>query len=377
MGFFEGLNNLAGSKGYSAPDQVVQPIEKIGLGHVLSVVTSIDDRDFDPTENINIGTIYFRDVFAKGGEHSFDETKKQLFAAPIDRSSYKLPIPGEQVIIYRARASKLDGPDETSFLFYGSIVNMSPNITSNPAPFVGATPLNIASSLFGGTSLSSTFNELGSRFDKKTKNLIAFKDTSGKPIVHKQLLPNEGDFILQGRFGGSIRFTGTPMDDQIKDQIWAEGKVGTVGDPITILRVSGTTADRKKVGTESYEVEDINADPTSIYLTTTQQVGLDLAIPEKGEKIHPLASWAYTYGIDPLDSEYGGAGGAQDGEESRNGTDQKASKDVNKEDSFEPSNASGVDELPSPPPATNDPNDPLNAIVEITPENFENPPTDN
>jgi hypothetical protein len=377
MGFFDGINDFVQSKGIKGDPIVVQPIEKVGLGHVLSVVTSFSDKDFKPLDNINIGTIFFRDAFAKGGEQSLlEKEQNKKFAAPLDRNNYKLPIPGEQVIIYRARSSKLDGPDDTSFMFYGSVVNMSSNITSNAAPYVGVTPTNLASQVLGG-GLGKTFSELDNRFDKRTKNLIAFKDTSGKPIVHKQLLPNEGDFILQGRFGGSIRFTGTPMDDQIKDQIWAEGKVGTVGDPITILRVSGTTVDRKKVGTESYEVEDINADPTSIYLTTTQQVGLDLAIPEKGEKIHPLASWAYTYGIDPLDSEYGGAGGAQDGEESRNGTDQRASKDVNNENSFEPSNASGVDELPSPPPATNDPNDPLNAIVEITPENFENPPTDN
>ena len=334
MGFFDGINDFVQNKGIKGDPIVVQPIEKIGLGHVLSVVTSFSDKNFKPLDNINIGTIFFRDAFAKGGEYSFLETKQNKFAAPLDRNNYKLPIPGEQVVIYRARSSKLDGPDDTSFLFYGSVVNMSSNITSNPAPYVGSTPTDLASKLFGG-GLSKTFSELDNRFDKKTKNLIAFKDTDGKPVVHKQLLPNEGDFILQGRFGGSIRFTGTPMDNQIKSQVWAEGKVGRVGDPITILRVSGETADKKKIATDSYEVENINNDPASIYLTTTQQVGLDLAIPDKGDKIHPLASWAYTYGIEPMDVAYENtSAGVKDGEDSRSGNDKKADKQVSKKEDY-------------------------------------------
>jgi hypothetical protein len=360
MGFFDGINDFVQSKGIKGDPIVVQPIEKVGLGHVLSVVTSFSDKDFKPLDNINIGTIFFRDAFAKGGEQSLlEKEQNKKFAAPLDRNNYKLPIPGEQVIIYRARSSKLDGPDDTSFMFYGSVVNMSSNITSNAAPYVGVTPTNLASQVLGG-GLGKTFSELDNRFDKRTKNLIAFKDTDGKPVVHRQLLPNEGDFILQGRFGGSIRFTGTPMDNQIKNQLWAEGKVGRVGDPITILRVNGEVADKTRIPTDSYEVENINTDPASIYLTTTQQVGLDLAVPDKGDKIHPLASWAYTYGIEPINAAYENTSAAvKDGEDSRSGDDKKADKQVGKKDEYvtdssNPEQEQGVlgdAELDPPPPA--------------------------
>ena len=335
MGIFEGANSLVkGSSGKGDPN-VILPVEKIGVGHVLSVVNSFSDPEYDPSQNINIGTVFFRDAFAAGNISSREEGSKNKFAAPIDRSNYKLPIPGEQVMIYRARSSKLDGPDDTSFLFYGAIVNMSSNITSNTAPYVGISPKDVVSSILnpGG----QLFSELDNRFDKKIKNLIAFRDpTSLMPIIHKQLLPNEGDFILQGRFGGSIRFTGTPTDAQVNNQLWAEGRVGRVGDPITILRVSNAVVeDKTNVPTESYDVEDINTDAASIYMTTTQQVGLELAVPEKGDKVHPLASWAYTYGIEFNTSIDNITKNVKDGEESRQGVDKKADKQVNSNTEFQ------------------------------------------
>ena len=335
MGFFEGANDLLKGSGGKGDPQVILPVEKIGVGHVLSTISSFSDSDYDPSKNVNIGTIFFRDAFAAGGESSREEGNKRRYAAPLDRANYKLPIPGEQVMIYRARSSKLDGPDDTSFLFYGSVVNMSSNITSNTAPYIGISPKDVVSSILNPGS--QLFSELNNRFDKKIKNLIAFRDPASlQPIVHKQLLPNEGDFILQGRFGGSIRFTGTPTDEYVNDQLWAEGRVGKVGDPITILRVSNAVVgDKTKVATESYDVEDINTDAASIYMTTTQQIGVDLAVPDKGDKIHPLASWAYTYGIEFNTSIDKAASNLKDGEEARQGKDKKADKQVNSDTQFE------------------------------------------
>ncbi len=82
----------------------------------------------------------------------------------------------------------------------------------------------------------------------------------------KPLLPFEGDFILEGRFGNSIRFgnsnTKTP---------WS----GENGNPITIIR-NGQNPSLSKEGWVP-TIEDINNDPSSIYLVNNQQINIDIS----------------------------------------------------------------------------------------------------
>jgi len=90
-----------------------------------------------------------------------------------------------------------------------------------------------------------------------------FKERSN---IHP-LLPFEGDFIQEGRWGNSLRF-GSTVQETIQNN-WS--MYGTNGDPITILR--------NGQGNQTEEgwipiVEDVNNDNSSIYLTSTQQVSL-------------------------------------------------------------------------------------------------------
>jgi hypothetical protein len=85
----------------------------------------------------------------------------------------------------------------------------------------------------------------------------------------KPLLPFEGDHIIEGRYGNSIRFGATaptPND-------WST--VGQVGDPITIIR-NGQSDELDDKGWEP-TVEDVNRDMSTIYLTSTQK--LDKFVP--------------------------------------------------------------------------------------------------
>jgi hypothetical protein len=90
------------------------------------------------------------------------------------------------------------------------------------------------------------------------------------------LLPYEGDIIYEGRFSNSLRF-GSTVSEAIHANNWSSE--GYDGDPITILRngqsynqfgVDGTTDPWVPC------VENINEDQSSIYLTSTQQVPLNL-----------------------------------------------------------------------------------------------------
>jgi hypothetical protein len=83
------------------------------------------------------------------------------------------------------------------------------------------------------------------------------------------LLPFEGDKLLEGRWGNSIRFGST-----VKNTPNTWSTTGTNGDPITIVRNGqGNQTDEGWVPT----IEDINNDDSSAYFTSTQKVPLEAA----------------------------------------------------------------------------------------------------
>jgi hypothetical protein len=81
------------------------------------------------------------------------------------------------------------------------------------------------------------------------------------------LLPFEGDKIIEGRWGNSIRLGST-----VKNTPNTWSSVGENGDPITIIRNGqGNQTDEGWIPT----IEDINNDDTSIYFTSTQKIPLE------------------------------------------------------------------------------------------------------
>jgi len=84
----------------------------------------------------------------------------------------------------------------------------------------------------------------------------------------KTLQPFEGDHILEGRWGNSIRFSSTVKNSNISNP-WSTS--GNNGDPLTILR-NGQYEDSKDPWIP--QVEDINKDISSFYLTSTQIIPL-------------------------------------------------------------------------------------------------------
>ena len=85
----------------------------------------------------------------------------------------------------------------------------------------------------------------------------------------KPLLPYEGDYLIEGRFGNSIRFGSTNADQSISDpNNWSDS--GETGDPITIIR-NGQSSNLDEKGWLPTS-ENINEDHSSIYLTSNQRI---------------------------------------------------------------------------------------------------------
>jgi hypothetical protein len=85
------------------------------------------------------------------------------------------------------------------------------------------------------------------------------------------LYPYEGDVIIEGRWGNSIRFGSTNQIDNTPLNIWSTGSIN--GDPITIIR-NGQNPNLE--GNAQFLItEDINQDLSDIWLTSTQQVPIN------------------------------------------------------------------------------------------------------
>ena len=118
----------------------------------------------------------------------------------------------------------------------------------------------------------------------------------------KPLLPYEGDYITEGRFGNSIRLgataRGVDKDETTGGEAyefptgsispWSKGGASKNGDPIIIIR-NGQPKELDEKGWE-HTIEDVNLDPSSIYLTSTQnienlQVAADMAWYSFGQNV--------------------------------------------------------------------------------------------
>jgi hypothetical protein len=88
----------------------------------------------------------------------------------------------------------------------------------------------------------------------------------------RSLLPEEGDVIIEGRFGNGIRFSSTTPNKKINNNSWSSE--GDFGKPITIITNNYNNSEGNPWNPAQ---EDINTDGSSIYLTSGQEILLDFA----------------------------------------------------------------------------------------------------
>lgn len=193
---------------------------------------------FDPTY---IGYIYWGSVNLKlGGLSKENIIKYCSIAKPYFNWLTYTPLTTEIVDLVKAPSNKhynaLDGSHTNVEYFYYPPVNVWNNSSGNPLPSEPDIQLSN-----GELPLGEYTNE-----DKvmKTKNMVPF----------------EGDMILEGRFGNSIRFGSS--NPRGKNN-WSEND--SEGEPITIIS-NGQTPEG------SAAIEDINGDASSIYLTSNQNI---------------------------------------------------------------------------------------------------------
>jgi hypothetical protein len=107
-------------------------------------------------------------------------------------------------------------------------------------------------------------------------NLNSTNNSGGKFVerinIHP-ILPFTGDNIFEGRFGNSIRLGSTIKSKSQYQNNWST--IGQEGDPITILRNGQPTNSPDEGWLPT--VENINDDLSSIYLTSTQRIPINVS----------------------------------------------------------------------------------------------------
>jgi len=207
----------------------------------------------------SIGTIFFKSISNPGAnDENVVSNAKSIF------SNLKLyPLVGEMVTIIAIIGQQNTPSTTTPISYYLPPINFwnSQHHNALPDPTVSQLPSSQQKDyqqVEGGSvrrvTDGSTEINLGSTFQEKT-NIYP-------------LLPYEGDYILEGRWGNSIRFGSTVKDPSIKNN-WSDE--GEEGDPITIIRNG-----QRNLSQPGWEptTEDINGDASSIYLTSTQKIPL-------------------------------------------------------------------------------------------------------
>lgn len=249
------------------------------VGRVVNVVLSpyLDDkktRNVEYTSPSDLGKILYSVVY-RNKQISLGENSSRP-AWPIFSFIKQYPVLGELVLIV-----------------LGPTINLNDNASAMQAYYFP--PFNVWNSSNNNVfpNMSEYADFLKKYYEKKGYNYDANSKTSSKIPEFpkgvyfkekevKNITPFEGDSIIEGRYGQSIRF-GSTATQKKNENTWSNS--GKDGDPIIIIR-NGQGRDSIKVDVnpenaqilslpDQPTVENINEDHCSIYLTAGQEIVLE------------------------------------------------------------------------------------------------------
>ena len=251
MGVF-GNNNLNNG----STDQLLRQLaSQFIFGRVLSI---------DQSSRVNSnGSISVEIMKVKASP----EASQVVSAQPFFPNIKSYPLTNEVVFLITGPKSKYSQNTGNTTYYYFSPLKMWGNVNTNPTP----NPYTNTSTISTQKSINQI--EAGSPNQTSPQPQTNFKP--GTYFEEKSnifpLYPYEGDVIIEGRWGNSIRFGSTNQIDNTPLNIWSTGSIN--GDPITIIR-NGQNPNLE--GNAQFLItEDINQDLSDIWLTSTQQVPIN------------------------------------------------------------------------------------------------------
>ncbi len=255
-----GLSSLNPTQNLKLQDSNIFPA-RVRFAMVDDKTQSQVFKDFG--EWSSIGCIFFDKINIPNPNPQFTTDN---FARPLFPNNSNIPLHNELVYVMALPNSNIQADVNDLAYYYFQAINIwnSTHHNAIPDPINGDSQPPSQTQDYQQTqagsvrrvSDGSTEIELGNTFQEK--------------LSIRNLLPYEGDLIYQGRWGQSFRFGSTVKNANIPNP-WSES--GEDGDPITIIKNG-----QHEESEESWvpQVEDINTDKSSIYLTSNQKIPIKL-----------------------------------------------------------------------------------------------------
>ena len=212
----------------------------------------------------SIGCIFFDRLNQPNANPQFTTDN---FARPLFPNNSNIPLHNELVYIMALPNSNVQADVNELAYYYFQAINIwnSTHHNAIPDPIFGDANPDSQQADYQQTEAGAvrrvtdggTEIDLGDDFQEK--------------LEVRNLQPYAGDLIYQGRWGQSFRFGSTLQGAQIPNP-WS--KSGEDGDPITIIK-NGQHEDDSEPWIP--QVEDVNTDLSSIYLTSTQEIPIEVA----------------------------------------------------------------------------------------------------
>ena len=267
------LNNSATSTIASSISNLENNSNMFFIARVIDISLNSNSEIFNNSGGwAGVGSIKFQQLDISVTPSSKNE-ESTTFAKPITGQLKNYPLVNELVLIFRGPSTKQTQITNTKNFYYINTVAIWGNQHINAYPDSYFTNTDLAPSMG-----KSNDEILAGSTNKNTTQTttIPLNGNSGGTFEEKgnihPILPFAGDNIFEGRFGNSIRLGNTSKTGGLQNN-WSS--TGDNGSPITILK-NGQPSSGSSKGFEPI-VEDINTDPTSIYLTSTQNIPIEVA----------------------------------------------------------------------------------------------------
>jgi hypothetical protein len=265
-------NSNKGISGVSSSPNLQDQISNLKSQITFARVTDIVLNDQHPQFNIvgqynGIGAIFYEIVNALG------KTSGNNFALPYNAQLKTYPLVNEIVLLINSPSSQQGELSSNSSYFYMSPLALwnHPHHDAYPNPITtGAALSQNQDYVSNGEGNVRRVEDGSTEINLNYKN---FPNPSQDNFIEESnihpLLPFTGDSLLEGRFGQSIRFGHTTLNQTSNIQNnWSSAGKNT--DPITIIRNGQPTNVNDKGWIPI--TENLSNDLSSIYLTSYQQL---------------------------------------------------------------------------------------------------------
>ena len=245
---------------------LVQRVDNLQIeaAEVVDIILDEAHPEYNPDNGNLVGCVLARGIITENNKSDYS----LQWALPANQNIIQYPLISEIVLLVNGASpdsQRQTGSDRKYWLSLPQNVFNDINENSLPAasyslPYRQATP---------------------SEFDRHTGDAEPEGPTLGNSFEVKEtaaMQPYEGDLIIQGRWGNSMRF-GSTSDPQAGDaNLYSDA--GSSGDPIiTIQNGYGNASDTG----EGYHLEDYttSGDASQIVLTNGQKIPLEIASTNK------------------------------------------------------------------------------------------------